>query len=796
MINKYNKMTSVVLASTVILSNVPTYSFANEIIEKTSDNLFTKNINTIQNNTEVNIPDTAFKSCINVALGRSSLSKLPITIADLESITQLNGANKGINSIEGIQYMTNLNYLRLDSNNITDISWLNRLKNIKQLNISDNNIENINALFNLVNLTHLYASNTRILDITPLLNLKKLTNLDISNTLVNNLDKLGEIISLNELYLNNISLSNTAFINKLQNLKSLYLNKSTISEQLLIENMQNLEVISLQESKITSINIKNCPLLLNIYTNQVSGLNNLHLESLPNLKDFSIIHQLNLENISIKNMESLNILNLNGNRLKTINIQDCLSLQHLDASNNNISDLSFLENAKSISSLYFKNNNISDISILSTLKDLTILDLSNQLTTNTMNFGTFNNNSNRVTDISAIKNLEKLRELDLRNNPVLDTTPLKNKHSIINLKLPNQTIYLNDLYTLNESISVDINNIGLFSDYNIDVYDISNNGITDGDNITWNYINEGENNLSFKFKTSLIQEGQKDIDYTGEVFIKTTRDSQAPSIKIEKSTEKWTNKPVTLTITANDNVQVKSIKLPNGTIVYDSNTKYEVAKNGEFTFEVEDIAGNKKTETVKISNIDTTPPSAKISSHSTATKATLTINATDLESGIDKITIISASGVNITGTTNTYDVFENGTYTVNITDKAGNKYVDVIHVTIGETPEDNSNNQNNSNSDNNNGNTNNNNNNSNSNNNNNSNSNNNNNNSNNNNNNNNGNNSNGGSNVNNDVNSNNSGTNGDSTEKPQTGDNILFHIINCLTSVMLLIVINLKKNSR
>jgi len=97
-------------------------------------------------------------------------------------------------------------------------------------------------------------------------------------------------------------------------------------------------------------------------------------------------------------------------------------------------------------------------------------------------------------------------------------------------------------------------------------------------------------------------------DNTGNVVSKdiviSNIDMSLPTVTITESTSNITNKNITLNIVANDNLSgIKSITLPDGTIINSSTTTYNVNTNGNYSFIVEDYAGNKITSSFTVSNI-------------------------------------------------------------------------------------------------------------------------------------------------------------------------------------------------
>ena len=100
----------------------------------------------------------------------------------------------------------------------------------------------------------------------------------------------------------------------------------------------------------------------------------------------------------------------------------------------------------------------------------------------------------------------------------------------------------------------------------------------------------------------------KAVDNAGNVSETThyqVSDTTAPTMSITGNPTSWTNKDVTLNISANDvGTGVKHIVLPNGTIINGSTASYTVSANGSYIFKVVDLMGNEITQTVVVNKID------------------------------------------------------------------------------------------------------------------------------------------------------------------------------------------------
>jgi len=131
-------------------------------------------------------------------------------------------------------------------------------------------------------------------------------------------------------------------------------------------------------------------------------------------------------------------------------------------------------------------------------------------------------------------------------------------------------------------------------------------------------------------------------------------DIQSPTPTIKYSTTKITNKNVTATLQPSEDVTVTN---NGGSLIY------TFTKNGNFTFEFKDEAGNTGTKTAAVDNIDKTVPTATIS-YSTTNDTTKSVTATLKPS--EDVTVTNNGG------SLTYTFTKNGSFTFEFKDAAGN----------------------------------------------------------------------------------------------------------------------------
>lgn len=92
----------------------------------------------------------------------------------LEDFEEFEMANRGLESLDGVEYCIHVKILDVSNNNLTDIENLWGLKNLEELYLANNQIGFIDVLSNLNNLKIIDISGNQIDDITPILELPQL----------------------------------------------------------------------------------------------------------------------------------------------------------------------------------------------------------------------------------------------------------------------------------------------------------------------------------------------------------------------------------------------------------------------------------------------------------------------------------------------------------------------------------------------------------------------------------------------------------------------------------------------
>ncbi len=175
------------------------------------------------------VPDANFRAVINASLGQSS--GYNPSIADLNSLTGLlDAGDEDILSIEGAQYLTGLDRLYIDDNQISDLTPVAGLTNLERLCADSNQIIDISAVAGLTNLSQLKLDDNEIVDISPVAGLTNLYYLDLGENMISNISPLANLVTTRWIYLDNNQISDLSALAGLIGIKRLYLWNNLITD--------------------------------------------------------------------------------------------------------------------------------------------------------------------------------------------------------------------------------------------------------------------------------------------------------------------------------------------------------------------------------------------------------------------------------------------------------------------------------------------------------------------------------------------------------------------------------------
>ena len=287
-----------------------------------------------------------------------------LTEEDMKSITHLYANNSGIKSINGYQYLENLQQLNLSNNNL-ELLEIKDMAKLEYLYYYDNN--NLKSLV-LKNLDLLkYTSSSRLdkleyleIDNVPELKDTGITSKSLRKIRLVNSPSLSHYIdfessTIESVYVDNIShlgLSSNFQDNMYKNLKSFK-----------AYNVNDLyEIAQLRRSSLEEFDIKNVVLREGDYLSlRVTGENikNFDIVSLSNLLSELIVTNLKDDTIDLSANTNLISIIVDGGNLKYLNLLNNDQLGALVIRNTNLEKID-LSNQKNLSVLFLNHNKIQN----------------------------------------------------------------------------------------------------------------------------------------------------------------------------------------------------------------------------------------------------------------------------------------------------------------------------------------------------------------------------------------------------------------------------------------------------
>ena len=388
---------------------------------------------------EEHFPDTNFRNYLTEKYG---------SYFDPTGVISLDVSNLSIESLEGIQYFTDLESLDC-SYNILESFDVSHNKGLRHLDCSANSFFSMDvsqntALVSLIcdkciNLSYLDVSHNTALETLSCAHVTHMNSLDVSHNTA--------LVSLNCTYnyLRDLDVShNTALVSLIcdnNNLKSLDVSQNTALVSLICNNNSLtsldashnaalVELICGENYGLTSLDVSNNTALasLNCAGNRLSSLDVSNNTALVSLNCAST----RLSGLDVSNNTALEILNCINNEIKSLNVSNntallklsCDTLNSLDVSHNKALKYLFCGSSSIISSLDLSHNTALEELHCVTIHNLNNLDLSHNTALKEL-YCSYNENlsSLDVSNNTALEifecHLNNLSNLDVSNNTAL-----------------------------------------------------------------------------------------------------------------------------------------------------------------------------------------------------------------------------------------------------------------------------------------------------------------------------------------------------------------------------------------
>ncbi len=336
-------------------------------------------------------------------------------------------------------------YLDLSSRDLTDYDLkgiIESFPNISSLDISNNHISDLSPITKLKNLQFISVSNNYIEDITPLCTLEKLSSIQLDHNRIKDISCLANKFNNNNLYLDISGNTGITGYENFTELRGLIADNIGLTSLSSFNNLRNLETLSVQDNSITNLSGLTGS-EEGFYSLQLSGnhLSDLTFDkpidfldiSNNNLKDISILNNVktstvyandnNFGDLSKFNNSNITSLALSGNKNLT-NLSTLNSIQFLNLSNCNIPSLAMLDGLSNTQSLILANNNISSLDGIENTPNLSYLNL----------------DSNNLSSLSGIDQLANLTNLNVSNNQLISLDDISTLSNLTDISADNNQL--------------------------------------------------------------------------------------------------------------------------------------------------------------------------------------------------------------------------------------------------------------------------------------------------------------------------------------------------------------------
>ena len=382
---------------------------------------------------QVHFPDSNLRAAVAEALGKSA--NAPITAGEMKRLRRFDAQHRDIKDLTGLQFATNLTWLHLINNQISDLSPIAGLIELRELWVRHNHLSDISPVRGLTNLTHLDVHVNQISDISPVRGLNNLIYLNCSDTLISDLSPVSGLVNLEWLDTSRTNVSDMSPISGLINLKEIAFSNDTVSDISLFAGLVNLEVFRTWGNPISDIS----PLTglnqlekVDICGADLSEASLAPLTNLLHLTELYLVENRISDVSSLARLTGLTRLDLSKNEISDISpLAGLTNLTWLDLSRMEIlSDISPLATLSNLEWLSLRSCNISDISAFHRLTNLAWMDVARNRISDVSPLSALSNlkfvslKDNNISDIAALARLTNLTWLDVSQNEISDLSPL------------------------------------------------------------------------------------------------------------------------------------------------------------------------------------------------------------------------------------------------------------------------------------------------------------------------------------------------------------------------------------
>jgi Leucine-rich repeat (LRR) protein len=310
----------------------------------------------------VDVPSVELRQTLRQNLGVPAEADL--TCADMERLTSLGISGGNIETLEGLQFATNLTFFSCHFCLLTEVPQLSRLRRLTSLSLTQNGIVDLTPLTELTALTSLDLYWNRIADVSPLAGLTGLTFLNLWRNELTSVSALAGLTQLRELNLRENQIASVSALAGLVEMRTLTLSFNQLTTLGGLQAMTALEHLAVDYNEIDDIGALSDLDALVFLDAEIN-----YIEDIQPLDGTFALRTLNLYGNLIADLGTVDWagmpierLDLGYNALTSIGpLQDLFAVSELDVSYNRISDATPVGGMVELVQLGMRNNLLSDI---------------------------------------------------------------------------------------------------------------------------------------------------------------------------------------------------------------------------------------------------------------------------------------------------------------------------------------------------------------------------------------------------------------------------------------------------
>lgn len=296
---------------------------------------------------------------------------------------------------------------------IQEIVPVGRLTNLESLDLSNSMIDDLSPLCTLHNLKSLDISNTAISDLSPLSNSKELKFVNIEKTKVSSLKPLYELTNITKILADGSGLTKE----EVYELKKRQRHVTVIYQT---------EALRLWWGNLSSSWKEVFGKYVNCDLNPTAD----QLQSIVDLEDIEIDHSIAIHTIEpLTQLMFLKRLVVNNNQIQDLTpLEDKVYLEILSVAGNPIDSIEPLKNLNALKDINLENTTISDLVYLSSLQNVKVLNISGTSVKNLKPLSTFNALEDLTIVNTGVRTLAHIENLPSLKHLKVYKTKIKSKH--------------------------------------------------------------------------------------------------------------------------------------------------------------------------------------------------------------------------------------------------------------------------------------------------------------------------------------------------------------------------------